>query len=103
MMKAAAVKEGVAAKAGELGAGNIQEMAGGMMGQVQGLIPGMKREEEVPEPAPQEEYQEYQEYQEAFIIMIALITRGPKPVSISGGAVCPVKSPSLLPVKGAFL
>ena len=33
------------------------------MGQVQGLIPGMKREEEVPEPAPQEEYQEYQEYQ----------------------------------------
>ena len=35
-------------------------MAGGMMGQVQGLIPGMKREEEVPDPAPVEgEYQEY--------------------------------------------
>jgi len=43
-------------------------MAGGVMGQVQGLIPGMKREEEVPDPAPQEgEYQEYAEdgtYQE---------------------------------------
>ena len=30
------------------------------MGQVQGLIPGMRREEEVPDPVPQEEYQEYQ-------------------------------------------
>ena len=35
-------------------------MAGGVMGQVQGLIPGMRREEEVPDPVPQEEYQEYQ-------------------------------------------
>ena len=35
-------------------------MAGGMMSQVTGLIPGMKREEEVPDVAPQEgEYQEY--------------------------------------------
>jgi len=66
MMKAAAVKEGVAAKAGGLGAGNLQgigTMAGGVMGQVQGLIPGMKREEDVPDPAaPAEgEYQEYAE------------------------------------------
>lgn len=32
------------------------------MSQVQGIIPGMRRggEEEVPDPAPQEEYQEYQ-------------------------------------------
>merc|ERR1712013_452734 len=38
-------------------------MAGGVMGQVQGLIPGMKREEDVPDPAaPAEgEYQEYAE------------------------------------------
>ena len=36
-------------------------MAGGVMGQVQGLIPGMKREEDVPDPAPQAEG-EYQEY-----------------------------------------
>ena len=36
-------------------------MAGGVMSQVQGIIPGMRREEEVPDPAPpQEEYQEYQ-------------------------------------------
>ena len=35
-------------------------MAGGMMNQVTGLIPGMKKEEEVPDVAPQEgEYQEY--------------------------------------------
>jgi len=33
------------------------------MGQVQGLIPGMKREEDVPDPAPQAEG-EYQEYAE---------------------------------------
>ena len=31
------------------------------MGQVQGLIPGMKREEDVPDPAPPAEG-EYQEY-----------------------------------------
>merc|ERR1711915_37603 len=31
------------------------------------------------------------------------VSGGPKPVSISGGAVCAVKSPSLLPLKGAFL
>ena len=35
-------------------------MAGGMMSQVQGIIPGMRKEEEVPDPVPQEEYQEYQ-------------------------------------------
>jgi len=63
MMKAAAVKDGVAAKAGGLGAGNLQTMAGGVMGQVQGLIPGMKREEDVPDPAPPAEG-EYQEYAE---------------------------------------
>merc|ERR1712123_32120 len=69
MMKAAAVKEGGAAKAGGLGAGNLQgiglpgTMAGGVMGQVQGLIPGMKREEDVPDPAPPAEG-EYQEYAE---------------------------------------
>ena len=35
-------------------------MAGGVMNQVTGLIPGMKKEEEVPDVAPQEgEYQEY--------------------------------------------
>ena len=35
-------------------------MAGGMMSQVTGMIPGMKKEEEVPDVAPQEgEYQEY--------------------------------------------
>jgi len=35
-----------------------------VMSQVQGIIPGMRREEEVPDPAPpQEEYQEYQEEQ----------------------------------------
>lgn len=33
------------------------------MGQVQGLIPGMKREEDVPDPAPPAEG-EYQEYAE---------------------------------------
>jgi len=63
MMKAAAVKEGVAAKAGGLAPGNLQSMAGGVMGQVQGLIPGMKREEDVPDPAPPAEG-EYQEYAE---------------------------------------
>ena len=37
------------------------------MSQVQGIIPGMRRggEEEVPDPAPQEEYQEYQVIQGA--------------------------------------
>lgn len=60
--KAMAVKDGALAKAGDLGAGNIGNMAGGMMSQVTGLIPGMKREEEVPDVAPQEgEYQEYTE------------------------------------------
>ena len=39
----------------------FQSMAGGVISQVQGIIPGMRREEEVPDPAqPQEEYQEYQ-------------------------------------------
>jgi len=42
-------------------------MAGGMMNQVTGLIPGMKKEEEVPDVAPQEgEYQEYAEGQEYY-------------------------------------
>merc|ERR1719211_823113 len=52
--KAMAVKDGAMAKAGDLGAGHIGNMAGGMMSQVTGLIPGMKREEEVPDVAPQE-------------------------------------------------
>lgn len=35
-------------------------MAGGLMSQVTGMVPGMKKEEEVPDVAPQEgEYQEY--------------------------------------------
>lgn len=60
--KAMAVKDGAMAKAGEMGAGNIGNMAGGMMSQVTGMIPGMKKEEEVPDVAPQEgEYQEYAE------------------------------------------
>jgi len=38
-----------------------------VMGQVQGLIPGMKREEDVPDPAPpaEGEYAEYTEEQYA--------------------------------------
>jgi len=60
-------------QAGALGAGNIGElgdvtnMAGGMMSQVTGMIPGMKKEEEVPDVAPQEgEYQEYTEEQQYY-------------------------------------
>jgi len=68
MMKAHTLKEGVKEKSSGINLGNVQSMAGGVMGQVQGLIPGMRKEEEVPEPAPQEEYQEYaedgQQYQE---------------------------------------
>lgn len=65
--KAMAVKDVAANKAGELGAGNIGGMAGGMMSQVTGMIPGMKKEEEVPDVAPQEgEYQEYTEGQEQY-------------------------------------
>lgn len=68
MMKAAMAKDGLKEKASGLNAGNltgIGAMAGGVMGQVQGIIPGMRKEEEVPEPAPpQEEYQEYQEEQQ---------------------------------------
>merc|ERR1719186_85733 len=65
MMKAHAAAEGVKEKASGINTGNIQAMAGGVMGQVQGIIPGMRKEEEVPEPAPpQEEYQEYQEEQQ---------------------------------------
>ena len=38
----------------------VQGMAGGLMSQVTGMVPGMKKEEEVPDVAPQEgEYQEY--------------------------------------------
>jgi len=62
MMKAHSLKEGVKEKSSGLNLGNVQNMAGGMMSQVTGLIPGMKREEEVPDVAPQEgEYQEYTE------------------------------------------
>lgn len=67
MAKANAVKAVAAEKAGGLSGGNLQSMAGGVMGQVQGLIPGMKREEEVPDPAPpaEGEYAEYTEEQYA--------------------------------------
>jgi len=65
--KALAVKDGAMQKAGEMGAGNIGNMAGGMMSQVTGMIPGMKKEEEVPDVAPQEgEYQEYTEEQQYY-------------------------------------
>lgn len=67
MMKAHSLKEGVKEKGAGINLGNVQamgSMAGGVMGQVQGLIPGMRREEEVPDPVPQEEYQEYQEEQQ---------------------------------------
>lgn len=64
MMKAHSLKEGVKEKSSGINLGNVQSMAGGVMSQVQGIIPGMRREEEVPDPAqPQEEYQEYQEEQ----------------------------------------
>jgi len=61
MMKAHSLKEGVKEKTSGVNLGQVQAMAGGVMGQVSGIIPGMKREEDVPEPAPQEEYQEYTE------------------------------------------
>jgi len=70
MMKAHSLKEGVKEKSSGINLGNVQamglptSMAGGVMSQVQGIIPGMRREEEVPDPAPQEEYQEYQEEQQ---------------------------------------
>ena len=42
------------------------------MSQVTGLIPGMKREEEVPDVAPQEgEYQEYTVGQEIFSLSLS--------------------------------
>lgn len=64
MMKAHSLKEGVKEKSSGMNLGNVQSMAGGVMSQVQGIIPGMRKEEEVPDPAvPQEEYQEYQEEQ----------------------------------------
>merc|ERR1719508_174719 len=73
MMKAHAAAEGVKEKASGINTGNIQgiglptAMAGGVMGQVQGIIPGMRKEEEVPEPAPpQEEYQEFQEEEQQY-------------------------------------
>jgi len=62
-MKAHSLKEGVKEKSSGINLGNVQSMAGGVMGQVQGLIPGMKREEDVPDPAPPAEG-EYQEYAE---------------------------------------
>jgi len=65
--KAMAVKDGAMQQAGALGAGNMGNMAGGMMSQVTGMIPGMKKEEEVPDVAPQEgEYQEYTEEQQYY-------------------------------------
>merc|ERR1719347_1415304 len=67
MMKAHSLKEGVKEKTSGVNLGQVQggigTMAGGVMGQVQGLIPGMKREEDVPDPAPPAEG-EYQEYAE---------------------------------------
>merc|ERR1719290_899159 len=69
MMKAHSLTEGVKEKASGINTGNIQgigAMAGGVMGQVQGIIPGMRKEEEVPDPAPQEEYQEYQEEEQQY-------------------------------------
>jgi len=67
MMKAKSLKDGVTEKSGGLNLGNVQGMAGGMMSQVTGMIPGMKKEEEVPDVAPQEgEYQEYTEGQEQY-------------------------------------
>lgn len=70
MMKAHSLKEGVKEKGANINLGNVQgmtSMAGGVMGQVQGLIPGMKREEDVPDPAPpaEGEYAEYTEEQYA--------------------------------------
>jgi len=70
MGKANALKAKAAETAAAAGAGNLQgmteSMAGGVMGQVSGLIPGMKKEEEVPDPAaPAEgEYAEYTEEQQ---------------------------------------
>jgi len=67
MMKARSLKEGVTEKSVGLNLGNVQNMAGGMMSQVTGMIPGMKKEEEVPDVAPQEgEYQEYTEEQQYY-------------------------------------
>jgi len=66
MMKAHSLKEGVKEKGAGINMGQVSamgSMAGGMMSQVQGIIPGMRKEEEVPDPVPQEEYQEYQEEQ----------------------------------------
>merc|ERR1712126_18304 len=67
MMKAHSLKEGVKEKGAAINLGNVQSMAGGVIGQVQGLIPGMKREEDVPDPAPRAEgeYAEYTEEQYA--------------------------------------
>jgi len=72
MMKAHGLKEGLKEKSGGVpGLGQVGGLAGGLMSQVQGVVPGMRKEEEVPEPMPQEgevyqEYQEgqYQEYQD---------------------------------------
>merc|ERR1719264_684860 len=70
MGKANALKAKAAETAAAAGAGNLQgmteSMAGGVMGQVSGLIPGMKKEEEVPDPAApaKGEYAEYTEEQQ---------------------------------------
>lgn len=70
MMKAHSLKEGVAAKAGAVPLGQVGGLATGVMGQVQGIIPGMKKEEEVPDPAAmgqegQEVYQDQQYYDQS--------------------------------------
>ena len=42
----------------------LQGLATGVMGQVQGIIPGMKKEEEVPDPAAMQQGEEvYQDQQ----------------------------------------
>jgi hypothetical protein len=64
MMKAHSLKEGVAAKAGAVPLGQVGGLATGVMGQVQGIIPGMKKEEEVPDPAAMQQGEEvYQDQQ----------------------------------------
>jgi hypothetical protein len=69
MMKAHSLKEGVAAKAGAVPLGQVGGLATGVMGQVQGIIPGMKKEEEVPDPAAmqqgEEVYQDQQYYDQS--------------------------------------
>ena len=50
----------------------LQGLATGVMGQVQGIIPGMKKEEEVPDPAAmqqgEEVYQDQQYYDQVIFL-----------------------------------